>query len=153
MNGSVSDTRRGWWTTAGSFALLWAGFLAGVSFLATPIKFTAPSLALPVALDVGRVTFAALNKVEIAAAVVLLLLVLTIARSGWNLAGALVLALVVGAQTLWLLPLLDARVGTIMAGGTPPESNLHTIYIVAETLKLVVLLALGVVNLRRRNPH
>ena len=59
----------------------------------------------------------------------------------------------VGAQTLWLLPLLDARVGTIMAGGTPPESNLHTIYIIAEALKLVVLLALGVVNLRRRNPR
>ena len=68
MNGSGSDMRRGWWTAVGGFALFWAGFLAGVSFLATPIKFTAPRLALPVALDVGRVTFAALNKVEIAAA-------------------------------------------------------------------------------------
>lgn len=34
-------------------AVLWAGLLLGVSFLATPVKFLAPSLSLPVALDVG----------------------------------------------------------------------------------------------------
>lgn len=31
-------------------ATLWAGLLLGVSFLATPVKFLAPSLSLPVAL-------------------------------------------------------------------------------------------------------
>ena len=45
-------------------ALVWFGVLAGVSFLATPIKFMAPSLSLSVALDVGRQTFAALNPLE-----------------------------------------------------------------------------------------
>lgn len=34
-------------------ALFWAGMLAGVSFLATPVKFEAASLSLPVALEVG----------------------------------------------------------------------------------------------------
>src|SRR5690606_35153067 len=37
--------------------LLWLGLLLGVSFLATPVKFAAPTLTLAVALDVGRVTF------------------------------------------------------------------------------------------------
>lgn len=46
-------------------ASAWAGFLAGVSFLATPVKFLAPSLTLPVALDVGRQTFFAFNRSEI----------------------------------------------------------------------------------------
>src|SRR5690606_9509596 len=46
-------------------SLVWIGALLGVSFLATPVKFLAPSLTLPVALDVGRQTFHWLNRVEI----------------------------------------------------------------------------------------
>lgn len=132
----------------GGFALLWAGFLGGVSFLATPVKFTAPSLDLPVALDVGRVTFAALDKVEIAAAVVLLALAIVYARTALSFGGAVLLAALVAAQALWLLPALDARVETIIGGGTPPESNLHLLYVGVEAVKLLVLLALGFANLR-----
>lgn len=131
----------------GGGALLWAGFLAGVSMLATPIKFTAPSLALPVALDVGRVTFAALNKVEIGAALALVLLVVLFGRSMWNVIGAALLVGLVAAQTLWLLPALDARVQIIMEGGVPPESNLHLLYVVAEGVKLLILAGLGAFNL------
>src|SRR5690606_30735313 len=47
-------------------AVLWTGLLLGVSFLATPVKFLAPSLSLPVALDVGRQTFMVFNWVEVA---------------------------------------------------------------------------------------
>jgi hypothetical protein len=36
---------------------LWAGMLLGVSFIATPAKFLAPSLPLAQALDVGRSSF------------------------------------------------------------------------------------------------
>ena len=36
-------------------ATLWAGLLMGVSFVATPVKFLAPSLSLAVALDVDQV--------------------------------------------------------------------------------------------------
>jgi hypothetical protein len=44
--------------------LLWAGVVIGVSFLAAPAKFAAPSLSLPVAMDVGRQEFGTLNLVE-----------------------------------------------------------------------------------------
>ncbi|MGH6868523.1 MAG: hypothetical protein ACREDA_06585 [Methylocella sp.] len=37
--------------------VLWIGVLIGISFIATPIKFKARSLTLPVALDVGQTTF------------------------------------------------------------------------------------------------
>ena len=43
---------------------LWIGLLVGVCFIATPAKFQAQSLSLPVALDVGRSTFAIWNNVE-----------------------------------------------------------------------------------------
>lgn len=139
-------SRRGSMLVGGA-ALLWAGFLSGVSLLATPIKFQAPSLDLPVALDVGRVTFAALNKVEIAAAVVLIILVLARGRQLWSMVGAVIVALLVAAQTLWLLPGLDARVQIIIDGGTPPESSAHLVYIVVEGTKLLLLAAIGVLNL------
>src|SRR5690606_25219456 len=45
------------------------------------------------------------------------------------------LALAVALQALWLLPLLDARVETIIQGGTPPPSSLHDVYVVLEALK------------------
>lgn len=133
----------------GGLSILWAGFLAGVSMLATPVKFTAPSLELPVALDVGRVTFAALNRIEIGAMVVLLLVVILRGRTIWNVAGAVAMAALVATQTVWLLPALDARVGIIMGGGTPPESGLHLLYVAAEAVKIVLLLALRTINLWR----
>lgn len=51
-------------TALAALLLLWAGVLIGVSFLAAPAKFAAPSLSLPVAMDVGRQEFGTLNLVE-----------------------------------------------------------------------------------------
>jgi hypothetical protein len=56
--------------------MFWLGLLIGVAFLATPAKFLAPSLSLPVALDVGRQTFYVFNKVEWVMGAVLLLMLL-----------------------------------------------------------------------------
>src|SRR5690606_31087651 len=53
-------------------SLVWLGLLLGVSFLATPVKFLAPSLTLPVALDVGRYTFTWLSRVEVVLGVAIL---------------------------------------------------------------------------------
>lgn len=44
---------------------IWVGMLLGVSFLATLAKFVAPSLTLPVALDVDRRTFGDFNPIEV----------------------------------------------------------------------------------------
>ena len=131
-------------------ALFWLGFLAGVSFLATPVKFLAPSLTLPVALDVGRQTFAVLNPMELLFA----FLLSGAAALAWRstgqgratLAMTVVLLLMVLAQMLWLLPLLDARVEVILQGGTPPASRLHLLYIVMDVLKLLFL---GVVAVKQ----
>jgi hypothetical protein len=46
---------------------------------------------------------------------------------------------------LWLLPLLDARVGLIIAGQTPPASSLHSGYVVLEAVKAIALLATGII--------
>ncbi len=129
--------------------LLWAGILFGVSFLATPAKFSAPNLMLPVALDVGRSTFAVLNRVEMGCAVLSLgLLSAGVSRAFvvWLASGLAVLGLLV--ETLWLLPLLDERARVVIDGGTPPASSLHDVYVGIEAAKIVALLA-GTVFLLR----
>lgn len=123
--------------------LFWAGMILGVSFLATAVKFLAPSLSLSVALDVGRHTFGVFNAVEIGWSLVLIALVLWRPGGRWVYAMATVPCAIVALETAWLLPVLDARVGVILAGGMPSPSNLHVFYILLEALKLVALLALG----------
>ncbi|KKO12693.1 hypothetical protein [Pseudohongiella sp.] len=119
-------------------AVLWSGLLLGVSFLATPVKFVAPSLSLPVALDVGRQTFMVFNWLEVALGLMLVVFTVGTARR-WMQATAVTIALIVAMQTIWLLPVLDARVQVILDGSTPPASVLHMIYIVADALKLTLL--------------
>ena len=129
-------------------ALLWAGMLIGVSWLATPVKFAAPSLTMPVALDVGRVTFHLFNRIEWGLAILLLAgTFVHRARGRLPLLFAAVTAALVLLQTVWLLPVLDERVAVVIAGGTPPESMLHLWYILIEAVKLVLLLAIGLIGL------
>jgi len=131
-----------------ALVLLWAGLLAGVSFLATPVKFLAPDLSLAVALEVGRVTFKALNWVELGFGVVAVVLARMAGGRLLTLALVVVLALVV-AQTVWLLPVLGERTDIVVAGGTLPPSSLHTWYVVIEVSKLFALLAIGITGLVR----
>ena len=129
--------------------LLWAGILFGVSFLATPAKFSAPSLTLPVAVDVGRSTFAVLNQVESGCAVLSLGLLLAGASRAFVVRLALGLAaLGLLLETLWLLPALDERARIVIDSGTPPASSLHDVYIGIDAAKLVALLLGTVVLLR-----
>lgn len=126
-------------------ALLWAGISIGVAFVATPAKFLAPSLSLPVALEVGRHTFRIYNALELGMAVVALGLALSsAARRRWLLAFAIPV-LVVIAQALWFIPALDARVLMIQGGQTPPPSLLHAGFIALEAAKLLALLGVALV--------
>lgn len=120
-------------------SIAWLGMVAGVSFLATPVKFQATSLDLPVALEVGRVTFALFSKVEWAAATMLAISVLLPAapRPARLLAVAVISILAV--ETLWLLPALDTRVERIIAGQPLPQTSHHFLYAAAEAAKSMLL--------------
>ncbi len=130
-------------------AAVWLGMVVGISFLATPVKFQAPSLALPVALEVGRVTFGLFSRVEWVFSVLLAVSVgLPGAGRGARLLVAAVLALV-AVEAIWLLPALDARVEAVIQGRPEPASRHHLLYAVAETGKAVLLAALAVLALWR----
>jgi len=121
---------------------------AGISLLATPVRFTAPTITRPVALDVGQVVFAALNRAELIALVILLIVVRISgwARKLWMQCSVLILILL--AQSVWLLPQLAARSQQIVAGIEPAPSLVHGTYSTLELLKLALLLYLGFRSLK-----
>lgn len=128
---------------------VWLGMLIGVSFIATPLKFQAPSLSLPVALEVGHVTFALFSMIEWASAWILALAVLVAWPLHWRQGIALLLCLLVALQGLWLLPELDLRVAAIVAGGRPEPSYHHGAYALLEAVKALALLLLVLAGSRR----
>jgi hypothetical protein len=123
---------------------LWCGAVAGISFLETPLKFRAPGVTLPLGLGIGALVFRALNLVE---------LVLAVTITGTMLAAPPDIGAVALLAAIWVLllsqvglvrPRLDRRTREVIAGGTPPRSPLHLIYIGLETVKVVSLPVLGV---------
>jgi hypothetical protein len=129
---------------------LWAGVLIGVSFVAAPVKFNAPSLTLPVAMDVGRQEFGALNLLEAGFAVATLTLAWLARPSRLVWVGLGLAVAIVALQGLWLLPMLDARAEIIIQGGKPPPAPWHGLYIGLEIAKLAALLGLGWALARRQ---
>ncbi len=123
--------------------LIWFGMTAGVSLLATPVRFSAPTITRAIALDVGQVVFAALNKAEFVALIVLLIVVRVSGRAQSLWAGCGVLTLILFAQSMWLLPELAARTQQIIAGAELAPSYVHGTYSILELSKLLLLLYLG----------
>ena len=123
--------------------MLWAGGLLGVSFIAAPAKFWAPSLTLPVAQDVGRHTFQFFNKLEVVALAILLILVFRATRDSLTRGLASLIGLLLLFQTIWLLPMLDQRVFIVLQGQTPPESRLHLVYIACDVWRFLLLVSIA----------
>lgn len=131
---------------------IWSGLLIGVSFVATPAKFLAPSLPMAQALDVGRWTFHVLGLIELGfLAVVGLLALLAVRLTTMSVVVPVVLsgiALILALEGFWLRPALDQRVLQIISGSTPPPNAQHMIYIGLETAKLLLLLGTAIVAVR-----
>ena len=126
--------------------LVWAGVTIGGSLIAAPAKFGAPSLDIPMALEVGREQFFWVGIAEGAACAALIaaLVFRAAAALWWMWTPVAVFAI----QYLFLMPLLDARTVRTIAGESVPESNLHLIFVVLELVKVAALVAAGVAALR-----
>jgi hypothetical protein len=122
---------------------VWAGLVAGISFLEAPLKFTAPNITVPLGLGIGRVVFAALNKVELVLATVAVVSAFAV-RVPARIAATLgLLSIILLLQTFWLLPALDVRAQAVLTGLPAPPSYLHPVYIGLEVVKLLTLLLTG----------
>jgi len=61
---------------------LWAGFVCAISFMEAWLKFRAPGVTLPIGLGIGKLIFAALNKVEWVFGIVIFIMLLKGAAIG-----------------------------------------------------------------------
>ncbi|MEL7061426.1 MAG: DUF4149 domain-containing protein [Acidobacteriota bacterium] len=128
-------------------AWVWLGMILGVSFLAAPAKFQAETLTLPVALEVGRVTFGLFDRLEWLWTAALIITAWRRRRAGrldgWSLGLVAMILAIVCIQSWWFLPALDVRVSVYMAGETPPPSPLHLLSGFAEVVQAAALAWLG----------
>ncbi len=146
---TIAARVRAAFSNPGWVCLTWFGMTAGVSLLAVPAQFGAAAATRAVSLDVARTIFTTLNKAELVALVLLLIVVRVSgsARKWW--AACSMLAFIVLLQTVWLLPELADRSRQILAGTEPPASIAHAAYSTLELAKLVILLALGLAAISR----
>jgi hypothetical protein len=130
--------------------LLWAGMVAGISFLEAPVKFTAPRVTLAIGLGIGRLVFGWLNKCELLFCA-LLLLSLSCSRPPWRIWWpAVVLTGILALQTAWLLPVMDTRALLIIGGRPQAPSGLHWLYVGLDAGKLAFLLGMAWAVLRHQ---
>ena len=123
---------------------VWFGLIGGISFLEAPLKFQAPNVTIALGLGIGRLVFFALNKIEIALALLMVFSFIKIRpREKFPIVCFAVIALLLLLETLWLLPVLDARAIEVINGTAAPYSNAHFIYIAFDLIKFVLLFALG----------
>ena len=127
---------------------VWAGIVIGVSLIATPVKFQAPSLTLQTAVDIGRYTFRLLSRIEVGF-LVAAIAAAAIARPRWiTIAMLAAVAVEIILQRYWLLPVLDDRVEQLLSGRAPALSIHHTVYAVMEVAKAALLITGAAVEYR-----
>jgi hypothetical protein len=131
-----------------SIPFIWFGAVCSISFMEAPLKFQAPNITTELGLGIGRLVFYALNKVEVVLALVLLVSFIYV-RPKRDLTFALtaIVFAILFLQSVWLLPLLDARAALLLNGEPLPPSHLHIVYIAADAIKAVLLLVVGFLGL------
>lgn len=116
-----------------------------------PLKFQAPGITIPLGLGIGQLVFQALNKIE----VILLIAILACSLPAplKNISSILLFSVTIllMIDTFWLLPLLDERAKLVLAGHAPVRSYHHILYIIADTIKFLILITLGFSNLKSLN--
>jgi hypothetical protein len=129
------------WAVAAAAAFTWLGMVLAISFLEAPLKFRAPGITTRLGLGIGRIVFRAMNRVEVA----LLVVVLVAAGLGARrvVVPATALAVLLAAQLFGVRPGLNRRSDRVLAGNDAPRSRAHLVYVGLEAVKVVLLVAVG----------
>lgn len=137
------------------FALLflWMGIFISISFVETPLKFQVTGMTLPIALELGRLTFAVSTNIQLILLFFVLLL-LFVNRNKMNkstIVSAILLTIVLSLEKFWLLPVLDTRAAILITGKGVPPSPLHDYFIYAEIFKLLILIVFCITLITKKD--
>lgn len=132
---------------------IWIGFMSAISFMEAWLKFQAEGLTLIVGLNVGKLIFGALNKVEWVFFLIILvnLLVGKASFRNWKTALIFIPFIILVLQSFLLLPALSTRVDLLENNITLPPSNLHYYYVGIEFIKLICLFVFGLSMLKNKS--
>lgn len=122
---------------------VWLGMVTAISFVEAPLKFDAPGVTVEIGIGIGRIVFAALNKLEWIMFTLWLLAIFISKVSQVSFISLFVIITLLSLQTFWLLPSLSARIEMLQRGIQVAKSPLHTYFIIAEIIKIVCLLFSG----------
>ena len=128
--------------------ILWLSFVLAISFMEAPLKFQAPSLTLPVALEIGYIVFHALNLVEIICATLIIAATYSGPVSRKTTLFATGVVIILAIQTVLLFTELDARTLAIINRAETASMPYHIVYMGMEVAKLLALIALAFYQLR-----
>lgn len=138
--------------TAITAIFIWIGFVCAISFMEAWLKFRAPGITLPLGLGIGRLVFAALNKVEWVLLFISGISIMPFKNTGNTIKAVwLIPVVLIILQTWWMLPVLDTRAELHITGGIVPPSNMHFYYVATEIIKTISLAVTGILLLRRLN--
>jgi hypothetical protein len=129
---------------AAAVVFVWLGMILAISFLEAPLKFRAPGVTMPIGLGIGRIVFRALNRAEIALALVALVAITVGRPSGEVLALFAAVVVILAGQLMAVRPRLNRRSDRVLAGENPPRSTVHRYYVALEAAKVLALAALGI---------
>jgi hypothetical protein len=133
--------------TAATF--VWLGMVLAISFLEAPLKFRAPEVTVRIGRGLGRLVFRALNAVEGVLAALLVIGVLIDVPPLRIVIGAAVSVAVLIGQVAVVRPALSRRSDRVLAGEDVPRSHGHYWYVALEGVKVIALLATGILLLAR----
>jgi hypothetical protein len=134
---------------AAAVAFVWLGMVLAISFVEAPLKFRAPEVTIRIGLGIGRLVFRALNGIECALGIAVLVLALVgAARIGAVVAMAVALVVLV-VQLVAVRPALNRRSDAVLAGDgdSGPRSHAHLVYVALECVKVVGLIVFGILAL------
>lgn len=132
-------------------SFIWLGFVSAISFMESWLKFNAEGVTLPIGLNIGKLVFSWLNRVEWIFAL-LIFFNFFITSQNLKLLKALFMTILgcLAIQSIWLLPLLDKRADLIISGREIKPSFDHFYYVGFELIKALSLLLLGINFLKYR---
>ncbi|KAB1064426.1 hypothetical protein [Salibacter halophilus] len=128
-----------------SATFLWIGFVCAISFMEAWLKFQAPGIDTKLGLGIGRLVFGALNKVEwVLALAIAISHIMNTKMVSVRTIFYIIPAIILIAQTFYILPQLDARAEMIIQNQPLPDSNLHLVSVIAEIVKVISLVIFGI---------
>jgi hypothetical protein len=126
---------------------VWLGMVLAISLLEAPLKFRAPNVTLQIGLGIGRLVFRALNTVEVGFALVILPIVVAGPTPARIAVAFFVAFAALAIQLIAVRPRLTRRSDKVLAGSDGPRSRGHYAYVALEVVKVVGLVAAGILLL------